>query len=213
LYVGLVSLAACDGIAPADYAGEPLATVRGQVLGGDEASLPDDLEVVLVFVRDDLELMYVSAFARGDLEPLLPNRFELSVFQPPPAEIMTELPGAESGRAATASVAVVDGDDLVLATSVEQVVYFDANASSAEVSALYGAPVSPGYHLTWWESAEATEAQRASCREAFTFMMDESYSEEELAVLCDRVDQPRLSSDFEAREVVIQVNPPVPETM
>lgn len=84
-----LALGACDALAPSDYFGEPLVTLRGQV--HSSGALPP-LEAAMLWQRgeppstDDQELA-----TRAPVETGFPARFTVHLYQPPPARARRSL--------------------------------------------------------------------------------------------------------------------------
>lgn len=169
-------LAACDAQVEPDYPGEPLATVHGTVVKADDSAL-GDIDAALVWVNLATNPDTLIG-ARTDVEGAFPASFTLSLYEPPPAGALMDLPtlvGPDESRfglayigALPAGVDAASTDDLVGVSEGYLVVYVESDSKpGTQTEEFFGGPVSAGYHLmTASEGTPERLAEREACFEA-----------------------------------------------
>ena len=154
ILLALPILPACDDNVDADYKGEPLVSLRGEVLmPADDATPAGDLEVVLAWQHFASDGDYVIV-EKVEVGGSFPAAFDLDVYNPPPEATFNHAGEGEASVAVGIIVAVPTGTDTVDEGAIEGVVeghvlvYAPADTGGdAELSAFLGGPLTAGFHL------------------------------------------------------------------
>jgi hypothetical protein len=149
------ALGACQAQVDPDYRGEPLATFHGTLIT-DQPAATGSVEPVLLWVLHDgtrSMLTASSVSVSGDF----PATFTLTVYSPPPAEVLQSVPpgwtSAPSTRHTGWIAAIRSSADKNHITAADirgvaleaEVAYFTENDEAT--NAMFGWPNRPGYHL------------------------------------------------------------------
>lgn len=171
LLLSLLAIPACDSNVDAAFKGEPLISLRGEVLKPATA-IEGDLEVALVWYRFTTEGDQWLA-ASVPIDGSFPAKFVLDVNTPPPDDLLNHFEPGDAGVAVAYIVAVPAGTDLgsldevQLQGGVENalVAYTPAEiAADSAASAALGGPLKAGVNLL--QSTPPTEAEITAAEEA-----------------------------------------------
>lgn len=84
----------CGGGAPVmpDYRGEPLVTLKGQLLLGEHVQVDEPVRLALVWYKDRADIGQPQEIVTEDIvyEPSFPVDFTFHLYAPPPPEALTE---------------------------------------------------------------------------------------------------------------------------
>lgn len=169
--------AACDAQVDADHQGAALAELSGIVR--NTRTLPTgDAEVVALWTSDGADPVGDQvALAKIAVEGSFPARFTLRIFEPPPAFVLSDFPGALMGVAVL--IAGLEGTNYLdeqsragfLGLDTEHLLVYlpDGAPAGSFASYLLHGTASPGFHL--YGVRRLSEAQRAE-REACVAALD-----------------------------------------
>jgi hypothetical protein len=170
LLMTLPVVAACASQVDGDHQGEVIATMRGSLSSSRTSPLPDP-EVSLVWLKPS-EMSRISGAEHVEAEGLV-SQFTLSIYSPPPDDILEMLAFLEN-RPIGMGLVVVGSTETDFTNKTEwrgadldhMVLYFPEAppADSALTAFLHGPPPTAGFHLyTVKRLTEEERQQRLAC--------------------------------------------------
>lgn len=190
-YLGfaLFACTACDGLAPPEYRGEPLLSVRGSITSVTGEKLDPRLVPAVAWMDDgdDARFLLQDVDVRGDF----PANFTLNMLEPPPEGALFEEEGSEMaiGHIIAADPdhpSATSGDspwDYVKGLSDNYIIiYVDDRVPEGHLLAAYFngyAEIEVGMHLVEMrEYTEEEEHESDRCYEAVYAQIVEEYNEQ-----------------------------------
>lgn len=166
LVAAVLVLSACDAQVDGDHKGEVLASIEGALRSERTSPLPDP-EVAVVWAKASMMNGLVGA-ERVAAEGLFPQ-FELSIYNPPPDDMLDDLDGEKYGVALVAVGS--EGTDYTVRTDwrgvdFDRVVVYlpEATVPGATLEAFLHGPQTAGFHVyTVHRLTEDERQQRLAC--------------------------------------------------
>ncbi|WP_437673194.1 hypothetical protein [Sorangium sp. So ce131] len=171
-----ILLAACDGQADSDYAGEPLLTLQGTIVNELDEPPAGPVDAVLVWNIQGSESGAENFPVRATVTGSFPAAFTLSMYTPPPENALNDLSegGLVDARVGIATIEAAphegeagEGSSLGIDEG-HVIVYVESDMDEDGFwSNFFGGPLAPGFHVMDVFTREDGNAVDAELQAAF----------------------------------------------